>query len=161
MDAPYRVDVEEAVEEYADMVYRLALVKTGQPADAEDVFSEVFLRLVNHSGKIKSPEHLKAWLLRVTVNCCNRHHGSCWRKKVVSTETFEQEEPACVQAFPSDNVVLDAVRNLPQDYRDVVHLFYFEGYSVREISSILKKPEGTVKSLLSRARGQLKGLLEE
>lgn len=157
----YRVDVEQAVEEYADMVYRLALVKTGQRTDADDVFSEVFLRLVKYQGRIGSPEHLKAWLLRVTINCCNRHHTSFWRKRVLSTETFPQEEPSASQEFPSENYVLEAVRALPQEYRDAVHLYYFERYSVKETAQLLHKPEGTVKSLLSRARAQLKDLLEE
>ena len=155
------MDVEQAVEEYADMVYRLALVKTGQQADAEDVFGEVFLRLVKHQRKIRSPEHCKAWLLRVTINCCNRHHTSFWRRQVLSTEAAPQEQPSVLQAFPSDDPLPEALRALPQDYRDAVHLYYFEGYSVKETADLLEKPEGTVKSLLSRARAQLKDLLEE
>ena len=161
MREAYRVDAEQAVEEYADMVYRLALLKTGQRADAEDVFSEVFLRLVKYQDRIRDAEHLKAWLLRVTINCCNRLHSGFWRKKVLSTETFQQEETATAQEFPSENYVLEAVRALPQDYRDAVHLYYFEGYSVRETARLMGKPEGTVKSLLARARSQLKDLLQE
>lgn len=161
MEGPYRVDVEQAVEEHADMVYRLALLKTGQTADAEDVFGEVFLRLVKYQHKIKSAEHLKAWLLRVTVNCCHRHHSSFWKKKTLSMEACGQEEPAQPQDFPSENVVLQAVLALPQDYRAAVQLYYFEQYPVREVASILRKPEGTVKSLLSRARGQLREFLQE
>lgn len=161
MEEPYSIDVEQAVEEHADMVYRLALLKTGQPADADDVFSEVFLRLVKYRHKIKSAEHLKAWLLRVTINCCHRHQSSAWRRKVFSMETYGREEPEQLQAFPSESPVFQAVQALPQAYRDVVHLYYFEQYTVRETASILGRPEGTVKSLLSRARGQLKDFLQE
>ena len=143
------------------MVYRLALLKTGQPADADDVFSEVFLRLVKYRHKIKSAEHLKAWLLRVTINCCHRHQSSAWRRKVFSMETYGREEPEQLQAFPSERPVFQAVEALPQAYRDVVQLYYFEQYTVRETASILRRPEGTVKSLLSRARGQLKDFLQE
>lgn len=143
------------------MVYRLALLKTGQPADADDVFSEVFLRLVKYRHKIKSAEHLKAWLLRVTINCCHRHQSSAWRRKVFSMETYGREEPEQLQAFPSESPVFQAVQALPQAYRDVVQLYYFEQYTVRETASILGRPEGTVKSLLSRARGQLKDFLQE
>ena len=161
MEEPYSIDVEQAVEEHADMVYRLALRKTGQPADADDVFSEVFLRLVKYRHKIKSAEHLKAWLLRVTINCCHRHQSSAWRRKVFSMETYGREEPEQLQAFPSESPVFQAVQALPQAYRDVVQLYYFEQYTVRETASILGRPEGTVKSLLSRARGQLKDFLQE
>ena len=161
MEEPYSIDVEQAVEEHADMVYRLALLKTGQPADADDVFSEVFLRLVKYRHKIKSAEHLKAWLLRVTINCCHRHQSSAWRRKVFSMETYGREEPEQLQAFPSESPVFQAVQALPQAYRDVVQLYYFEQYTVRETGSILGRPEGTVKSLLSRARGQLKDFLQE
>lgn len=161
MEEPYSIDVEQAVEEHADMVYRLALLKTGQPADADDVFSEVFLRLVKYRHKIKSAEHLKAWLLRVTINCCHRHQSSAWRRKVFSMETYGREEPEQLQAFPSESPVFQAVQALSQAYRDVVQLYYFEQYTVRETASILGRPEGTVKSLLSRARGQLKDFLQE
>ena len=161
MEEPYSIDVEQAVEEHADMVYRLALLKTGQPADADDVFSEVFLRLVKYRHKIKSAEHLKAWLLRVTINCCHRHQSSAWRRKVFSMETYGREEPEQLQAFPSESPVFQAVQALPQAYRDVVQLYYFEQYTVRETASILGRPEGTVKSLLSRARGQWKDFLQE
>ena len=161
MEEPYSIDVEQAVEEHADMVYRLALLKTGQPADADDVFSDVFLRLVKYRHKIKSAEHLKAWLLRVTINCCHRHQSSAWRRKVFSMETYGREEPEQLQAFPSESPVFQAVQALPQAYRDVVQLYYFEQYTVRETASILGRPEGTVKSLLSRARGQLKDFLQE
>ena len=161
MEEPYSIDVEQAVEEHAEMVYRLALLKTGQPADADDVFSEVFLRLVKYRHKIKSAEHLKAWLLRVTINCCHRHQSSAWRRKVFSMETYGREEPEQLQAFPSESPVFQAVQALPQAYRDVVQLYYFEQYTVRETASILGRPEGTVKSLLSRARGHLMYFLLE
>lgn len=161
MREPYRVDVERAVEEHADLVYRLALTKTGQKADAEDVFSEVFLRLVKYQHTIKSAEHLKAWLLRVTINCCNRHHSGFWKRNVLSAEAYGREEPAAPQEFPSENAVLEAVRTLPPDSRDAVYLYYFEAYSVKETAKLLGRPEGTVKSLLSRARVRLKDLLED
>ena len=135
MEEPYSIDVEQAVEEHADMV--------------------------KYRHKIKSAEHLKAWLLRVTINCCHRHQSSAWRRKVFSMETYGREEPEQLQAFPSESPVFQAVQALPQAYRDVVQLYYFEQYTVRETASILGRPEGTVKSLLSRARGQLKDFLQE
>ena len=78
--------VEEAVEEYADMVYRIALVEVKNKTDAEDVFQEVFIRLVKHIHKLESREHITAWLIRVTVNCSKKHLTSFWNRNVGSME---------------------------------------------------------------------------
>lgn len=157
----YRVDVERAVQKYADMVYRLATVKTHQQADADEVFSEVFFKLMQHSHKIKSDEHLKAWLLHVTIQCANKMHVSSWRKKVTLQDDAVFAQQSYEQKFADDDIVLPAVQQLPGKYQDVIHLFYYEGYSIAEIAQLLQKKEGTVKSLLSRAREQLRNLLQE
>ena len=157
----YCADPEQAVETYADMVYRLAAVRTSQRADAEEIFSEVFLKLVQHAHKIQSEEHLKAWLIKVTIRCANRHYTTAWTRKVSLTAEDDSLEGSAEQAFPSDNLVLNAVRQLDGKYRDVIHLHYYEGFSVQEIAMLLGRKEGTVKSLLFRAREQLRGLLEK
>ena len=150
-----------AVQRYSDTVFRAAMHNCSCTADAEDVVQDVFEKLLRYEGRFESEEHLKAWLLRVTINCCHRHQSSAWRRKVFSMETYGREEPEQPQAFPSESPVFQAVQALPQAYRDVVQLYYFEQYTVRETASILGRPEGTVKSLLSRARGQLKDFLQE
>lgn len=157
----YCADPEQAVKTYADMVYRLAAIKTSQRADAEEVFSEVFLKLVQHAHKIQSEEHLKAWLIKVTIRCANSHHTTAWKRKVLLMDGDDPFEGSTEQAFPSDNLVLNAVRQLGGKYRDVIHLHYYEGFGVQEIAAILGSKEGTVKSLLFRAREQLRGLLEK
>ena len=171
MEEPYSIDVEQAVEEHADMVYRLALLKTGQPADADDVFSEVFLRLVKYRHKIKSAEHLKAWLLRVTINCCNDVHRSPWRKRraelsdatAATLRASELDEPGQEppdDAFGSRDLergdLTAALARLTPQQRTVVHLFYFEGYATDEIAQITGERPSTVRSHLHRARKALK-----
>ena len=76
----YTVDVDMAVRQYADMVYRLAVSNTNVVQDAEDVFQEVFVRLVHYKDKIEDEDHLKAWLIRVTINEARRLEGSAWKK---------------------------------------------------------------------------------
>ena len=88
---------EQVLEQYADMVYRLAIIHMKNKADAEDVFQEVFLRLVKNADKISSEEHLKAWLIKVTVNCCKKQFDSAWNRHRASLEydveeSYEMEE---------------------------------------------------------------------
>lgn len=148
---------EQVLEQYADMVYRLAIIHMKNKADAEDVFQEVFLRLVKNADKISSEEHLKAWLIKVTVNCCKKQFDSAWNRHRVSLEydveeSYEMEE--------KDESVTAAVQKLPENYRTVIHLFYYEEYSVKEISTILEQSETAVKTRLSRARDMLRNYLK-
>lgn len=149
--------VEEAVEEYADMVFRIALVQMKNRTDADDVFQEVFLRLVKHIHKMETREHLKAWLIRVTVNCSRKHLSSFWNRNVGAME-LEQKAEAYTQEY--ENPVREAVLKLPEKYRTVVHLFYFEELSVVEIGKLLKEKDSTIKSQLFRARELLRSKLE-
>lgn len=143
--------------QHANMVYRLALLQMKNKSDAEDVFQEVFLRLVQHQDKISDEEHLKAWLIRVTLNCCKKQFDSAWRRKTVSME--EQKEAGYEEEY-EENVIYKEVQNLPEKYRTVIHLFYFEEYSVKEIGEITGQKESAVKTQLSRARGILKEKLK-
>jgi RNA polymerase sigma-70 factor (ECF subfamily) len=149
----YEPDINELIEMYSDMVYKIALVQMKNRDNADDIFQEVFLRLVKNLSKIDSQEHAKAWLIRVTLNCCKTYFLSSWYKKTTTLEDnlfseniFEEQE--------SD--LLEAVMKLSPPYRNVIHLFYYEGYSIAEISTILKKKENTIKSHLFRARNLLK-----
>lgn len=142
--------VQEVVEAYAATVYRLALAQTHSGADADDVFQEVFLRYVRSAPAFESEEHRKAWLLRVTVNCCKKLHGSFWRRHTVAlSETI----PALNEG---EGELLDLLEGLPEKYRAVLHLYYFEGYDTQEISDILGRRAGTVRSQLSRGRALLR-----
>ena len=154
------VDVEEALHTYGDMVYRLALVQMKNRSEAEDVFQEVFLRLVRYKERIDGQEHLKAWLIRVTVNCCRKQFHSAYRRRTVPIDREIGSEQTYEMDLPGDPVY-DAVLGLPDDYRSVIHLFYYEDYSVAQIGRILKKNESTVRSLLYRARKMLKEYMKE
>ena len=153
---------EEIIEEYADMVYRLALLRVKNQADADDVFQEVFVRLVSNIQKLQNPEHVKAWLIRVTINCSKKHFARFKREDTFSMEELEDagaEEEGYAQAEGLSPVLL-AVEKLPLKYRSVVHLFYFEEMSVKEIADATGQRETTVKSQLFRAREMLEEMLK-
>ena len=146
----YSVDAATAFETYSDMVYRLAFVRTGNQADADDILSEVFLRLVKNIRKIESEEHLKSWLIRVTIICSYSFFTGIKRR---------QESPlsdCTASVLLEQNEVLPTVLKLPNNQKTIIYMYYFEGYSVAEISKLCSIPVGTVKSRLSRARETLK-----
>ncbi|MEG0691463.1 MAG: sigma-70 family RNA polymerase sigma factor [Oscillospiraceae bacterium] len=147
--------IEDIVNQYSDMVYRLALARTKNHADAQDVFQDVFVRYMKAQDKITSDEHLKAWLIRATINCSKNLFSSAWYKKTVALD----ETLATSMGEKSD--VYYAVLTLPKKYRTVVHLFYFEDMSIAEISEITNVNQSTIKSQLSRARTMLKDTLRK
>lgn len=145
-----------AVERWGDMVWRLALAGTKNRHDAEDVFQEVFERFFRHEEKLQTAEHRKAWLIRCTINRCKSLFASPWRQRKVSMDQIRE------LGIPEETrEVYFAVQQLPKKYALVIHLHYYEGYSVAEIASMLDCAEGTVKSQLSRARSLLRQILQE
>ena len=146
-----------AIEQYADMVRRICMIHLKNYEDAEDIFQTVFLKYVLSSEPFDSPEHEKAWIIRVTVNACRDLVKSFFRSRTVSLDQLI-EKP---QDMPEDHSdILEAVLELPARFRDVVYLHYYEGYSAPEIGRILKKNPNTVYTLLARARQLLKTRLE-
>ena len=150
------LDRTAAVERWGDMVWRLALVRTANVSDAEDVFQEVFLRYFRHEDRFDSDEHRKAWLLRCAVNRAKSLHASPWRRRTVPLETAAQ-----IGVEDEYREVYSAVLALPEKYRAVIHLFYFEGLTTAEIAGHLGIAEGTVRSQLSRGRALLREALKE
>lgn len=146
--------LKQKIEEYADMVYRVALTRCKSIETAEDIFQEVFMRFSEKNPKFENEEHEKAWFIRVTINLTKNIKESAWNKKVVRLDeniVFNTKE---------ENDVYGAVCELPQNYRTVIYLLYYEGYKVYEISKLMNKPEGTIKIWLFRAREILKEKLE-
>ena len=142
------------------MVLRLALANTGNRADAEDIFQEVFIRLVRSIDKIQDEDHLRYWLIRATVNRCKSLYSSTYRKRELPVE----ELPArAAESYTEevDTPATDAVRDLPEKYRTPIHLFYFEELSISEIAGILDSTEGAVKTQLSRGRKMLSESLKK
>ena len=156
------ITAEEIIDKYADMVYRLALLRVKNRADADDVFQEVFVRLVSNIQKLQNPEHVKAWLIRVTINCSNKHFARFNREDVFSMEEVEDAgaKEEGYEKAEGQGPVLSAVEKLPPKYRSVVHLFYFEEMSVKEIADATGQRETTVKSQLFRAREMLEEMLK-
>lgn len=149
-----RNDKRDIVEKYFDMIYKLALSQTKSRDSADDVVQEVFLRFLKSDKDFQSDEHIKAWLIRVTVNCSHNVFSNSWAQKTAPlTEdiVFDTEEKGDVYY---------AVLELPQKYRAVIHLFYYEDMSIEEISKALGTNQSTVKSQLSRGRKMLKSMLE-
>lgn len=141
---------DEIIRKHFDMVYRIAVSATRSLTLAEDVTQEVFLRFIQKQDTLKSDEHIKAWLIRVTINCSKSVFLSSWFKKTVPLTdelTFDT---------PEKSDVYFAVQNLPSKYRTVIHLFYYEDMSVKEISECLNMKESTVKSHLFRGRDMLR-----
>ncbi len=155
------ITAQAAIDRYADMVYRLALSQMKNKHDAEDLFQEVFVRLVSNVEKLESWEHVKAWLIRVTINCAKKHFDLYWNKNVDYIEDEERIRGEEAYEPPPDHPVREAVGKLPPKYRMAVHLYYYEELSVAEIAEQTGQKEGTVKSQLHRAREMLKELLEE
>lgn len=155
--AGYKTDKGYITEKYFDMVYRLALSQTKQQHYAEDVTQEVFLKFYKTDKSFESEEHAKAWLLRVTLNCSRDVFLNSWFKK---TAPMSEADGKITFDTAEKSDIYYAVSELPQKYRAVIHLFYYEDYSVREIAELLKTKESTVKSQLSRGRDMLRDKLK-
>lgn len=147
-------DFKQAIERYADMVLRIALHNVSNKADAQDVSQDVFISLLKQTT-ITQQEHLKAWLIRATINRSRDYGRSKWFR------TTEALDDNLAVLSGEDHRLLDEVRSLPKDARNVIYLFYYEGYSTREVAEILGMKEGTVSSHLSRGKQKLRVMLEE
>lgn len=141
------------MEAYADMVRRICVVHLKNKYDTEDVFQNVFMKYLLYEGSFESSEHEKAWFVRVTINACTDWLRALSRRKWVSLDVLAEE--STVLDNPSKEI-LEMVLKLPEKYRDVIYLFYYEEYSAVEIAKILGKKENTVYTWLSRAKDILR-----
>lgn len=142
------------VKQYSDMVYRLAFSQMKNKEDADDVYQEVFLRYLKNNPCFESAEHEKAWFIRVTLNCSKTSLKSFWKTRVTELdESFEAEPVSCED-------LSFALNKLSKKYRAVIHLFYYEDMSTADIADALNLKEGNVRMLLTRARRELKKILE-
>lgn len=146
-------EVNAAVERYADTVKRLCMVHLKNTADTEDIFQTVFLKYALSSAEFESREHEKAWFIRVTINACKDLLKSFFRSRTLSLEELG-DLPA--EMSDENREVLEAVLSLPDKYKEVVYLHYYEDYTAPEIGKILGKNVNTVYTLLNRARQMLR-----
>ena len=144
------------VDTYADRILRISYQYLKHTHDAEDICQTVFLKYLTSAPKFDSIEHEKAWIIRTTINACKDILKSAHRRRTVPLED------ASYLAAPTvaDQGLLEAMQQLPEQYRICLYLHYYEGYSAREIGSLLGKGEANVTMTLSRARKKLRTLLE-
>ena len=149
---------EDIIYRYQDTVYRIAFTYCRNTADAQDIAQEVFFRYLKKTPRLESEEHLKAWLIRVTLNVAKSLSTSSWSKKVVP---LSEHDPIIVNDENTDTDTYYAVLSLAEKYRSVIMLYYYEDYSVSEISQILNRTETAIQTQLQRARAMLKSKLKE
>lgn len=143
------------VGKYYDMIYKLAVSQTKDLQHAEDVTNDTFLKFIETDKRFESEEHIKAWLIRVAINRGKSVFLSAWYRKTVPLE-----ENIPVEMSVDESGVYSAVIKLPQKYRAVIHLFYYEDLSVAQIAETLNIRESTVRSQLTRGRAMLRNILK-
>lgn len=153
-----RITTTEAIEKYKDTLFRIAFNICRCEADADDAAQECFIKYHTSDMEYDDEKHLKAWLIRVTINISKNITMSFWRRNRQKWEDYMNDLPF---EEPEDSELFETVMNLPAKYRIVIHLFYYEDYTVGEIAEILGKSQNTVKSQLSRGRKILKSKLKE
>lgn len=146
-------DARRVIDLYSDMIRRICLLHLKNQADTEDVFQEVFLKYILHCDVFENAEHEKAWFIRVTLNACKDFLKSLFRHRTVPLDLISEETGNVISEY-SD--ILETVLSLPDKYKNVIYLHYYEGYTAKEIGRILNKKENTIYSLLSRGRELLK-----
>ena len=150
-----RENVETIAGKYKSMIYRIALNYLRSPHDAEDIVQDVFLKLCQSTKDFESEEHLRYWLIRITINASKNVLRLPWRKsaeyaEVMASHSFEN---------PEQSALFAAVMRLSEKYRVPLYFFYYEDLSVRRIAKLLGIAESAVTTRLSRARAQLKSTI--
>lgn len=147
--------VREAIERYADTVKRICFIHLKNEADTEDIFQTVFLRYAMSDVHFASEAHEKAWLIRVTINACKDLLKSFFRRHTVPLDAYVDK----IGVSEDHSEVLEAVLALPEKYRRVIYLHYYEGYTAAEIADIVGSKENTIYTQLTRGRVLLRDAL--
>ena len=179
-------NVQSVITEYSDTVYRLAYAMMRNQNDADDIYQEVFLRYIRRSPVFHSPDHAKAWMLKVTANCCKNHWKSPWadgRMEPLERQDGDGNSYDMLEKYGTGNIqatdisgedpaqqfqerwqreqVRCRIGELPEQYRLVIHLYYYEELSTEEIARLLHRRTSTVRTQLVRARQQLRNILKQ
>lgn len=152
-----RQSVQELIERYQNNLYAIAFSICKNPSDAQDVVQDTFIQYYTSKKEFEDEQHLRAWLIRVAINKAKNLTLTFWRQHKVSLEEYMQ---TLTFETPESENLFEEVMKLPKKYRIVIHLFYYEDYSVKEIAEILKLSQSNVKVRLSRARALLKKALK-
>lgn len=150
--------LQDLAEACGQNLYTIAFNVCKNSQDAEDVVQDTFLAYLTVKKEFDSQEHIRAWLIRVAINKAKNKTKAFWHRNTVTLEDY-----MATAAFPSSEAsdLFEAVMKLPEKYRIVIHLFYYEDYSVKEISEILRLTPGNVKVRLTRGREALRNMLKE
>ncbi|MGL4740761.1 MAG: sigma-70 family RNA polymerase sigma factor [Sarcina sp.] len=144
------MSIDEIIDMYSNTVYRLAFSRTKNVYDAQDIVQDVFMKIMGLDKNFESEEHLKSWLLRVTINVSKNLLTTAWFKRTTALEDN------MVTYIKEESEVYKYVFKLPTKYRTVIHLFYYEELKTSEIAKLLDLNENTVRSQLARGREILK-----
>lgn len=152
-------EIMDSYEKYYEMVWRICLVRFGNSHDAYDAAQETFVRLINYGKSFHSEEHEKAWLIRTAVNYCKDVLKSSRRKNEICLESGGPIEAEAIAEGYTD--VYEAMMDLPEQYRVVLYLYYYEGYSLKEIAALVKTNASTLRSRFAKAKELMKVYLED
>ncbi|MBE5839581.1 RNA polymerase sigma factor [Butyrivibrio sp.] len=145
------------LETYADMILRISYSYLRHTYDAEDICQNVILKYLSAHQRFDSREHEKAWMIRTTINACKDLRKSAFFRNAIGLDALPE------RAVPEEpvSVLTEELKKLPANYRISIHLFYYEGYTIKEIAQILGKRETVVANYLSRGRKRLKDSLSK
>ncbi|MEE1237278.1 MAG: sigma-70 family RNA polymerase sigma factor [Turicibacter sp.] len=163
---PVDTVVERLIEQYGQEVYKIAYFYMKETQLAEDVFQEVFYKVIKNYHKFNHQSSEKTWLIRITINTCKDMLRTSWIKRVTTFGVLqdsenEYEKPYDIEKKETNKELYELIQRLPQKYKEILLLFYYKDLTYEEISEILQIPEGTVRSRLSRAREKLKKMMNE
>ena len=159
--------VERLIEDYGQDVLKIAYLYVKDQQLAEDIFQEVFYKVMKNYHKFEHLSSEKTWLIRITINTCKDLLRTSWLRRVTTFGTLEEqnqtqyEQPFDMTQSESNNELYEMIMKLPQRYKEVILLFYHEDFSYDEMAKILNIPKGTVQSRLARGREKLKKMMEE
>lgn len=154
----FEYDIDKIFEKYKDNIFAVAFNYFKNSMDADDVVQETFYKLYKSGKDFESEDHLRNWIIRVAINECKRVTLSSWFKK---KEPLEDYAKTLVWNDPEESEVFLAVMNLPKKYRTVLHLYYYENYTIKEIANLLDISSTAVSTQLLRGRKKLKEKLLE
>ncbi|MBS6374223.1 MAG: sigma-70 family RNA polymerase sigma factor [Erysipelotrichaceae bacterium] len=149
-------EVSQAIDKYGDMIRRICFIHLKKETDVDDIFQNVFIKYATKDIAYASAEHEKAWFIRVSINECQSMLRGWFHQKVDLRDDLSKYGLAEPAHHPE---VLQAILKLRDTYRNVVYLYYYEGYKITEIAKILNRSENTIHTWMKRAKEQLKEML--